>query len=171
MRVLYQDASVPKEVRRRILEASVRAIADWHEEAIRTAFAKDDKDDEEWKLTAVFCMGYVRGFDEQILASLDSRNSDIHIEAVSAAGNWEVAAAWPHVVSLVTARKTDRRLLLAAIAAVGSIRPKEASEILQPLADSGDDEIAEAVLEATSLAHGGWDGDDDEEDDNSGPLN
>jgi hypothetical protein len=56
---------------------------------------------------------------------------------------------------------------------------------LLPLADSEDDEIAEAVLEATSLATAGWneDGDDLDEDDDeddeddedkdkdSGPLN
>jgi len=166
MRTLYQDTSLPKEVRRRVLEASVRAPLDWHQEAIRTAYASDD---EEWRLTAVFCMGHVRGFDEQILASLDSRNLDIQVEAVCAAGNWEVGAAWSHVLGLVTARGTDRRLLLAAIAAVGTIRPGEASAVLGHLADSQDDEIAEAVLEATAMANARWndeadvDGEDDED--------
>lgn len=166
MRALFQDASLSKEVRRRILEAAVRAPLDWHQEAVRTAYASDD---EEWRLTAVFCMQYVRGFDEQVLASLDSPNLDIHVEAVCAAGNWEVSAAWPHVLDLVTARDTDRRLLLAAIAAVGSIRPKEASEVLQHLADSEDEEIAEAALEASALASHGWNENDEEED--SGALN
>jgi hypothetical protein len=168
MRVLFQDASLPKEVRRRILEAAVRAPLDWHAEAVRIAYASDD---EEWRLTAVFCMGYVRGFDEQILASLDSRNLDIHVEAVCAAGNWGVSAAWPHVLGLVTALDTDRRLLLAAIAAVGSIRPKDASEVLQHLANSEDEEIAEAVLEATTLNGHGWNENDEEDEGDSGPLN
>ena len=171
MRTLYQDTSLPKEVRRRVLEASVRAPLDWHQEAIRTAYASDD---EEWRLTAVFCMGHVRGFDEQILASLDSRNLDIQVEAVCAAGNWEVGAAWSHVLGLVTARGTDRRLLLAAIAAVGTIRPGEASAVLGHLADSQDDEIAEAVLEATAMANARWNDEadvDGEDDEDLGPLN
>ena len=174
MRTLYQDASLPKEVRRRILEASVRAPLDWHQEAIGAAYASAD---EEWKLTAVFCMRHVRGFDQQILASLDSRNMDIHVEAVWAAGNWEVSAAWPHVLGLVGTRKIDKRLLLAAIAAVGSIRPEEASQALEHLADCEDEEIAEAVIEPTSLANARWhedeDGDEDEddEDEDLGPLN
>jgi hypothetical protein len=160
MRTLFMDATVAKEVRRRILEASVRAPLDWHQDAIRTAYVSDD---EEWRLTAVFCMRHVRGFDEQILASLDSRNLNIHVEAVWAVGAWAISAAWPHVLGLVTARDTNRRLLLAAIAAVGDIRPKETSEVLAHLADSDDPEIAEAVLEATSLADGEWD--EDNEDD------
>ena len=171
MRTLYLDNSIPKEVRRRILEASVRAPLDWHAEAIRTAYASDD---EEWRLTAVFCMQYVRGFDEQILAALDSRNLDIQVEAVCAAGNWEVSAAWSHVLSLVTAKDTNRRLLLAAIAAVGSIRPEEASQALEHLSDSEDDEIAEAVLEATAMANARWNDEaeiDGEDDEDSGPLN
>ena len=39
---LYKDAGVPKEVRRRILEAAVRAPQDWHQDAIREAYAGDD---------------------------------------------------------------------------------------------------------------------------------
>src|SRR5438309_7988020 len=58
---LYMDTGIPKLVRRRILEASVRAPQDWHPDAIRAAYASDDPD---WKLTAVFGMRYVRGFDD-----------------------------------------------------------------------------------------------------------
>ncbi|MFC1735770.1 hypothetical protein ACFL1X_06610 [Candidatus Hydrogenedentota bacterium] len=83
---LYTEAAVPEEVRRRILEASVRAPQDWHKGAIRAAYASDDED---WKLTAVFGMNYIRGFDEQIRESLDSDNSDIRYEAERAAGAGE----------------------------------------------------------------------------------
>ena len=38
-RNFHTDANVPKEVRRRILEASVRAPQDWHGDAIRTAYS------------------------------------------------------------------------------------------------------------------------------------
>ena len=146
---LYLDNSTPKEVRRRILEASVRAPETWHQDAIEHAYSSGDK---EWMLTAVFSMRWVRGFDDQILAALKSGEPEIHCEAVNAAGNWELDAAWPHIVELVNDAHTPKHLLLAAIGAVGSIRPAEAREILVDLADSDDEEIAEAAEEATGMA-------------------
>jgi hypothetical protein len=164
LRRLYMDADVPKEVRRRVLEASVRAPQDWHQGAVRAAYGSDD---EVWRLTAVFCMRFVRGFDEQILEALDSENPDIHYEAVLAAGNWEVDAAWPHVAALVTSGKTDKPLLLAAIDALASIRPPEARELLDDLAESADEDIVAAVHEAMAMAEGlsGQDEDDELDDD------
>jgi len=79
------DVEVPKNVRRRILEASLRAPQDWHQDAIRAAYSSDDED---WNLTAVFSMRWVRGFDDQILEALDSDNQHVHYQAVLAAGNW-----------------------------------------------------------------------------------
>jgi hypothetical protein len=160
LRKLYMDADVPKNVRRRILEASVRAPQDWHSDAVRAAYGSDD---EAWRLTAVFCMRFVRGFDEQILEVLESKNPDIHYEAVRAAGNWEVDAAWPHVTTLVTSGKTDKPLLLAAIGAVASIRPHEAAGILQGLTDSDDEDIVDAVFKATAMAGGLLDEDDEDD--------
>ncbi len=160
LRKIYLDAGVPKEVRRRILEASVRAPQNWHPDAVRAAYGSDD---EAWRLTGVFCMRFVRGFDEQILEALDSKNPDIHYEAVCAAGTWEVDAAWPHITALVTSGETDRPLLLAAIEAVARIRPQEAAEILSDLTDSDDEDIVEAVFEATAMA-GGLSDEDDEDD-------
>ena len=164
LRKLYMDATVPQEVRRRILEASVRAPQNWHPDAVRAAYGSDD---EVWRLTAVFCMRFVRGFDEQIVEALDSTNPDIHYEAVLAAGNWEVAAAWPHVAALVTSEETEKPLLLAAIDAVASIRPHEARELLDGLADSDDEDIVAAVHEAMAMAAGlsGQDEDDELDDD------
>ena len=163
LRKAYTDAAVPKEVRRRILEASVHTTQHWHPDAVRAAYSSGD---EAWRLTAVFCMRFVRGFDEQILEALDSKNPDIHYEAVCAAGDWEVHAAWPHVTALVTSGETDKPLLLAAIEAVARIRPQEAAEILDALTDSDDEDIVEAVIEATAMAEGSSDEDDkDHEDD------
>ena len=162
LRKLYMDLDVPKEVRRRILEASVRAPQSWHENAVRAAYSSRDED---WKLTAVFCMRFIRGFDDQILESLDSKNPDIHYQAVCAAGNWEVDAAWPHITALITSEKTDKDLLLAAIDAVAMIRPQEASEILVDLTDSDDEEIVEAAYEAMAMAEPWEDEDDEDEDD------
>jgi HEAT repeats len=159
---LYMDGEVPKEVRRRILEASVRAPQGWHENAVREAYA--DKD-EAWKLTAVFCTRFLPGFDAEILESLKSKNSDIYYQAVCAAGNWEVAAAWPHVSKLLKSKKTDKALLLAAIQAAAIIRPEEAEEVLGEFIDSDDEDIVEAAYEAMALAGVEWEDEDYEEDD------
>ena len=167
LRKLYMDAGVPTYVRRRILEAAVRAPQDWQRDAVRAAYASGD---EAWRLTAVFCMRFIRGFDEQILEALASGNPDIHYEAVCAAGNWQVDAAWPHVVALVTSGNTDKELLLAAIEAVGTIRPREAADVLDDLADSDDEDIADAASEALTMATGlSRMGDDEEEDDELRP--
>jgi len=161
LRKLYLDAQVPTEVRRCILEASVRAPQAWHRDAVRAAYFSDDQD---WRLTAVFCMRFVQGFENQILESLDSRNPDIHYEAVCAAGNWEIDAAWPHIAGLLTTEETDKVLLLAAIDAAASIRPQEAPEILADLIDSDDEDIVEAAYEALNMAEAvtGEDWNDDE---------
>jgi uncharacterized protein (UPF0147 family) len=157
---LHFDHSIPKEVRRRILEASVRAPEEWHQNAIRAAYSSGDK---EWILTAVFSMRWVRGFDDQILEALKSGDAEIQREANQAAGDWELAAAWSHVLALVRDAATPKSLLLAAIGAVASIRPAEARNVLADLADSVDEEIAEAVDEAIGMAETLPDEEDDEE--------
>ena len=158
---LYRDAHIPKEVRRRILEASVRAPREWHENAVRSAFSSGD---DLWKLTAVFCMRFVRGFNEQIVEELDNKNPDIHLEAALAAGSWGVEAAWPHIAALIHSRRTPKPLLLAAIGAIPSIRPQEASEVLSRLIESDDEDIVEAVHDALAMAEAPSDEDDDDED-------
>ena len=162
---LYMDADVPEYVRRRILEASVRAPESWHQNAVRSAYCSNDK---EWKLTAVFSMRWITGFDNQILESLKNNNENIHYEAVCAAGNWEVDAAWSHVAGLVKAKGTDKLLLLAAIDAVASIRPHEARAVLESLTSLEDEDIVEATYEAMAMAEAlsnhEFDDDDDGDD-------
>ncbi len=167
LRKIYFDSGTPKEVRRRILEASVRAPEAWHQDAIAQAYASGDK---KWMLTAVFAMNWVRGFDNQILAALESSDPEIHYEAVTAAGNWELDAAWDHVVELVNDPDTPKPLLLAAIGATGSIRPAEAGMILVDLADSEDPDIAEAADDAMMMAEGAasHEEEDDEDKDEEG---
>jgi hypothetical protein len=160
LRKIYLDSAVPKLVRRRILEAAVRAPEDWQSQAIRTAYSNDDP---EWKLTAVFGMRYVRGFEKQILEALESADPKIRYEAVTAAGNRELDAAWPHISSLLTSSATSKDLLLAAIEAAAVIRPREAVPLLMDLADSEDEDIAEAADEAVSMAESAADDDFDDE--------
>jgi len=146
---LYLDGAVPEEVRRKILEGSVRAPDEWHRDAIRAAYvnAKDN-----WRLTAVFCMRYVKGFEDQVLEALESEDPDMLYEAVSAAGSWHLDDAWPRLTALLASEETDRDVLFAAIEAVTDIRPQEAGVVLVDLADSEDDEIAEAATDAMLLA-------------------
>jgi hypothetical protein len=159
---LYNDPDNPKEVRRRILESSARAPRDWHQEAIRLAYASGD---DEWRLSAVFCMQFVRGFDEQILQALTDDDPAIRREAVCAAGNWGLDTAWPHIVALLESDDAGKDLLLAAIEAVAGIRPHEAARILHELADSEDGDIAEAALDAMTMADSANAIDDEELDD------
>ncbi len=112
----------------------------------------------------MFCMRYIRGFDNQIVEALKSRNSDIHLEAVRAAGDREVDAAWPHVAALIANKTTDKPLLLAAIGAAASIRPREARSVIGPLLDSEDEEIEEVASEALAMAESSFGEDDDEGD-------
>ncbi len=142
----YLNDHVPVIVRRRILEASVRASEDWHQDAIREAYSSGNKD---WMLTAVFAMRWVRGFDDQILEALESTDPEIQREAVHAAGNWELDAAWERVVGLAADRDTPKGLLLAAIGASSSIRPMEARDVLFGFTESKDEEIADAAEEAS----------------------
>jgi hypothetical protein len=148
---LFAREDLPQDLRRRILEAAVRAPRSWHHKAVQNAYAKDDPD---WRRTAVFCMGYVGGFDRQILQSLESSDPLVHYHAVFAAGNWEIEEAWPHVAELVRSDKTDKDLRIAAIGAAAAIRPEEASALLGDLIESDDEDISEAVLEALALAEG-----------------
>ena len=156
----YLEDDIPKEVRRRILESSVRAPADWHRDAIRAAYSGGDRD---WRLTAVFAMRFVSGFDDEIVASLDDPDEEISYEAVQAAGNWEIDAAWPHVSALLTAPATDKVLLLAAIEAAGAIRPQEAEPLLAELIDSDDIDISDAADNAMMMASSPFDDDFDDE--------
>ena len=164
LRRLYLDAGVPESVRRRILEASVRSRRDWHQDAVRAAWSGKD---EEWRLTAVFAMRWIGGFENQILEALKSDDPDIRYEAVCAAGNWELDGAWPHVSKLIKSKKTDKELLLAAIEAAVNIRPSEAGILLVDLVDSKDQDISDAAYEAMVMAEGVSEDefDDDDEDD------
>jgi hypothetical protein len=155
---VHFDEGTPKQVRRKVLEASVRAAQSWHQDAVRAAYSREDED---WKLTAAFCMRWVPGFDDQILEMLESPNPDVHYEAVRAAGDREVDAAWPHIAALIAFERTEKTLLLAAIEAVANLRPREAGDVLADLADSEDEEIADAVSEALLMAEPGSDEDED----------
>ena len=147
----YYDADFPKEVRRRILEAAVRAPLDWHSSAIRAAFTSGDAD---WQCTAVFCMQFVEGFDEQILEALKSENRAIRYEALLAAGYWEMAEAWPAIARLAADPDIDKTMLLTVIDSAANIGLPESASFLEKLLYSDDDDIVDAVHEALGMLEG-----------------
>ncbi len=146
---LYADDSAPQIVRRHCLEASVRAPRDWHADAVRAAYAEEDM---AWKLTAVFCMQYINGFEVQILESLANGSRDLRIEAAEAAGSWPVADAWPLITDILSNEVMDKDLLLAAIEAAAAIRPEQATVALGDFLDSDDEDIVSAASEAIDMA-------------------
>jgi hypothetical protein len=162
---LYMRTDLPNDLHRRILEAAVRAPQKWHHAAVRSAYADGDAD---WRLTAVFCMGYISGFDRQILESLENPDALIHFHAVNAAGNWEIEDAWPHVAELVRSDETEKDLRIAAIGAAAAIRPEEASVLFNDLMESEDEDLVEAVFDALAMA-GGLEIVDDLDDDDDDP--
>ncbi len=145
----YLDTDLPTLVRRRCLEASVRAPQKWHPEALRAALAHDDQ---LWRLTAVFAMSWIKGFEAQILESLQSENKEFQAQALYAASRWEIDGAWPTVAALVSSDDTPKDLLLAAIDAAATIRPSEARDLLNTLTSSEDEDIVDAAEEAISMA-------------------
>lgn len=151
LRKIYMDASAPEVVRRSVLEAAVRAPDDWHREAVRGAWQQGSP---EWKLTAVFCMRFVEGFEDEIIAALDSEDPLLLREAVLAAGNWDIAAAWPVARALMVDPEADRELRIAAIEASPGIDPDAAMDLLAELSESDDDDIAEAAEEALAICSG-----------------
>lgn len=163
---LYYDAALPKQVRRRVLEGSIRAPREWHTDAVRAAYQDGDA---EWRLTAVFCMQYIPGFEEQIMESLNDPEPLIQEEAIISAGGREVEAAWPHVKKILNDAKADKDLLLAAITAAPFLNTEEAADIFYDFEKTGDEDIDLAVEEALavvdSMLHDGYDDDDDDDDD------
>ncbi len=169
LRDLYHDPEIPREVRRSALEASVRAPEPWHPGAIRAAFYDGDP---KWRLTAVFCMRFVQGFDDEIVEALGDDDAKTLHQALCAAGDQEVDGAWSHVRGFVLAASSgalillddpdaEWSLLLAAMNAVASIRPLEAHETLSGLVESDDEDISEAALEVLDMVDGLWMAEDD----------
>jgi uncharacterized protein (UPF0147 family) len=159
---LYSDAALPKNVRRRVLEAAIRSPQDWHGDAIRAAWTCKDED---WRLTAVFAMRWVRGFDKQIIEALNSADPEILCEAVLAAGNWGLDEAWPQLSKILKANEVDKELMLTAIEAAVSIRPREAEELLEDLTHADDEDVADAAYEALAMIDGLAEDDEDDYDD------
>jgi len=149
LHTLYDAVDTPDALRRAALEASVRAPRPWHEDAVRAAHTSADP---AWRLAALFCLRFVDGFVPQILEALASDDPALRYQAVCAAGEQELEAAWPHVLAVLQEPAPDRELLIAAIDAAARIRPDEAIEAIERFTDSSDPDVAETALDAMAMA-------------------
>lgn len=167
LRSIEGDEKAPKLVRRRALEAAVRAPEPWQADAVRVAYASGDS---EWKTTAVFCMQYLDDFDAEILESLKSEDPAILREAIVSAGASELKSAWPDIQKLISSSQTEKSLLTVAIIAAARVNPSESRDAIENFAVSEDEEIAYAAQEALEILdeadfYDDEDEDDDDEDD------
>ncbi|MBI4909899.1 MAG: hypothetical protein HY820_40145 [Acidobacteria bacterium] len=169
LRAIHDDSTLSTELRRRALEASVRQEQEWHPSAIRAALKSAD---ELWQVTAVFCMRYVPGFEEEILTSLNSTNTKILAEAVLSAGQRAIQEAWPRISALLSSKKTDRHVLLSAISAAAYMENEDVGELLEAFSQSSDAEIAEVAEEALEEHEmfGAIPGEDADFDEDDAPL-
>lgn len=144
IRGIYSDPAQPVLLRRRAFEVLVRDPEAWHAAEIRTLLASDDPD---WRLTAIFAMGMVPGFDKELVALLET-STGVHLaEAVRAAGQMEVIDAAKRVRALAASDETDHDVRLEAILALPGV-DDDAYDLLDELSASEDEEIAEAADEA-----------------------
>jgi uncharacterized protein (UPF0147 family) len=143
LRSVYHDPSAPKIVRRRALEASIRAPQSWHAGAVRSSYLSGDED---WQVTAVFCMGFLEGFEAEIIEALQHDSYPILFEAVRAAGNACLDSASRFIRSIAADETADRDLRIVAIEAIPNVAIPDAHELLASLSISEDEQIEEAAL-------------------------
>jgi len=163
IRALYEDEAQPKLIRRRAFEILVRDPQPWQSVEIRKHFGGSDP---LWKLTAVFGMGYVAGFEKEIAATVAAADDHLLYEAIRSASSMEVSAAAKRIRHLATSKDTDHDLRLVSIEALPNVDPNS-DEILESLAESRDREIAEtaqAALDELMLMQNQFDEDDEDDD-------
>ena len=159
LEAVYRRSDRPKLVRRRCLEAAVRGPLTWQAEAVRDCWTSEDP---QWRATAVFCMGFLPNFDEEILNALDIGNDDIQREALRSAGRRGLKTAGDALVEVAANPQADKDARIAAIEALARVHPKNSDELLHDLMQAEDKDIAymaEYALEERDLF--GVDGLDD----------
>jgi len=164
LRRIYHDGDQPKEVRRRALEAAVRAPREWHRDAVAAAWRSSDP---EWRLTAVFSMGFLSGFAAEIEEAFRGDDPVLRREAMGAAGRAEAEVLIPDLLEAAADAEADREDRIAAIEALEELQLAGAVDLLSDLSDDADAEVARAAREAlqeislwTEIEEGGFDLDD-----------
>jgi HEAT repeat protein len=145
------DEGQPTLVRRRVFEAAVRSPKRWQEGVIRSAWAGDDPD---WRLTAVFAMGYVTRVDHtsEIEAAFGSDSQELQLEAIRAGGLRGVESLLPEVTAIAADESARPELRYAAVEALGYLGDEETLELLTDLTESDDELLAALAAEALQLA-------------------
>lgn len=151
LRRVCLDQAEPVLVRRRAFEAAVRSPKDWQVDVIRSAWAGDDAD---WRLTAVFGMGYViqADFAAEIEAAFKSDSQELQGEAIRAAGLRELESLLPEVTAIAADRDAAPELRYAAVEALGHLGDEDTVELLHELAESDDEILAGIAEEALQWA-------------------
>lgn len=160
IRAIYDDEAQPKLLRRRAFEVLVRDLEPWQREAIRKHYRSSDL---EWRLTAVFAMGMMTGFEKELVEVVISSEGVLLSEAVRSAGQIGATRAAPRIRELATSEETERDLRCEAILALPHVDP-DAFEILDELTAAHDPVIAEAAeeaLEELGVMRGGFDLDEE----------
>ncbi len=141
------------EVRRRALEAIANCSHEIVDSAIEEAYESHER---LMNISAVFAMGRTcdEKWSEQVMRELDSADPEMRYEAARAAGELMLIDAVPALSRM--AFENDRELQDTAIWALGEIGGKEASRVLNTLAENarqdGDDDLVEAIEDAIANA-------------------
>lgn len=146
VRSVYSDASQPALVRQACLRVAVRAPEDWQDAEVKKAYQSPDR---EWRLTALECMGWLQGFDRQLVAALavpgDAELASVAVRAAALAG---VELAGPLVLEIARSESTEPELRETAVAALGQLCPPGSDDLLLELTQGGDENLAAVASEA-----------------------
>ncbi|MCA9797488.1 MAG: HEAT repeat domain-containing protein [Candidatus Eremiobacteraeota bacterium] len=142
---LSLDPTQPALLRRRTLEASVRAPEAWHRESVEKAWKTNDS---EWQITAVFCMGYLPGFEDKVLEALKSPYQMVVNEAVFTAAERGMPEVFERLATMARDGQLSDEQRFTAIGGLGAMATQESVAVLNELSTSTHEEIARAAKEA-----------------------
>lgn len=145
LRRLYLAAATPELVRRRVLEGAVRSPRPWQEKATAAAFRSEE---EPWRITAVFCMGHLRGFEGEIAEAFGSGSEAVRYEAIRAAGLRGAERLARPLLRLAKDPEADVDERVAATLALPVLGPPGAFEALDELCADPEEAVDEAAEEA-----------------------
>lgn len=146
LRRLHSDPNAPLLVRRRALEASVQSPQDWHAEAITAAWRSDEID---WRITAVFCMGfdYLDDFSTEIAEALLTDIPQLRFEAIRAAGLRSLVQLLPEILPIATDDLAPIDHRYVAIETLAMLGGPDAREAIEQVAGSDDGDLSEFAVE------------------------
>ncbi|MCA9914205.1 MAG: HEAT repeat domain-containing protein [Anaerolineae bacterium] len=149
------------DVRRFALESLANCTHGELPQLIHQAYHSDE---DAFRVSAVVAMGRscdAQRWEDHVLRELDSHDMDMRREATRAAGELQLTDAVPAIVRFL--QEGEREDQEVAIWSLGEIGGKEATRILQSLADGAeeneDEELAALIDDAlgnASLADGDW---------------